>query len=95
MANCVRVSVLLYGETRQFSMAADGRTLLDGARDAGLDLPASCEAGSCATCRAQLTSGQVEMLNNLVLDAGELGAGYVLVCQSVPRSDDIALDFDC
>jgi len=36
------------------------KTLLDALRDAGLDIPSSCEAGNCGTCRVGVKSGKVE-----------------------------------
>ncbi len=90
----VLVEVLLYGETATFEMDAAGSTVLEAGRNAGLDLPYSCEAGSCSTCRARLIQGRVRMLNNLILDDAELAAGYILACQSIPESDRLMLDFD-
>ena len=75
-------------------MARDGRTVLEASRTAGVDLPFSCEAGCCSTCRAKLIAGELHMLNNLILDAAECAAGYVLACQAVPDSTHLCLDFD-
>ncbi|KAJ9634466.1 hypothetical protein H2204_006291 [Knufia peltigerae] len=36
------------------------RTLLDALREAGLDVPSSCEAGNCGTCRVVVKSGRIE-----------------------------------
>ncbi|KAL6248594.1 hypothetical protein RBB50_004849 [Rhinocladiella similis] len=36
------------------------KTLLDALREAGLDVPSSCEAGNCGTCRVVVKSGRVE-----------------------------------
>lgn len=35
-------------------------TLLDALREAGLDIPSSCEAGNCGTCRVGVKKGRVE-----------------------------------
>ena len=90
----IRVELRIYGETLVFVMQRDGATLLEGSRAAGLTLPASCESGSCATCRAKLLAGHVSLRANFVLDDDELAAGYVLACQAVPESAVLALDFD-
>ena len=90
----VRVEVLLLGESTSFDMRMDGCTVLEASRSAGLDLPYSCEAGCCSTCRARLVTGRVRMLSNLILDDVELAAGYVLACQAIPESEIVALDFD-
>ena len=34
------------------------------------------------------------MARNYALDPEEVGAGFVLACQSVPVSEDLELDFD-
>lgn len=88
------VSVRVFGGVHAFRMPRDGRTVLDAARAAGVDLPYSCEAGCCSTCRARLVSGRLHMRNNLILDDDECAAGYVLACQAVPDSETVCLDFD-
>ena len=84
----------MYGTAAVFAMQRDGATILEGSRAAGLILPASCESGSCATCRAKLLAGRVSLLANFALDDNELAAGYVLACQAVPASVALVLDFD-
>ena len=89
-----RITVSAFGEHAAFTMACDGRTVLEGARAADVLLPSSCEAGSCATCRALLVSGRVRLQNNFALDDTELAAGFVLACQALPESAEVVLDFD-
>jgi ring-1,2-phenylacetyl-CoA epoxidase subunit PaaE len=86
------VSVTLDGRTRkvEFSEA----NILDSARAAGLPAPFACKAGVCATCRAKVTSGKVEMAARYGLTDEEVAAGYVLTCQSVPSGDGVAVDYD-
>ena len=88
----VTVSVTLDGRTRrvEFSEA----NILDSARAAGLPAPFACKAGVCATCRAKVTSGKVEMAARYGLTDEEVEAGYVLTCQSVPVGDGVAVDYD-
>ena len=88
------VSVVVFGQHHVFCMPRDGRTILEAGRAAGIELPYSCEAGSCASCRAKLIAGQARMLNNLILDEAELAAGYLLACQTIPESAVLSLDFD-
>ncbi len=86
------VSVTLDGRTRkvEFSQA----NILDSARAAGLPAPFACKAGVCATCRAKVTSGKVEMAARYGLTDEEVAAGYVLTCQSVPAGEGVAVDYD-
>jgi ferredoxin-NADP reductase len=71
-----------------------GITLLEHARRAGLAPPFSCEAGNCATCMGRLKAGQVAMRVNNALDDDEVADGYVLTCQGVPVSPDVAVVYE-
>jgi 3-ketosteroid 9alpha-monooxygenase subunit B len=62
-----------------------GSTLLQAARDGGLDAPSSCEEGFCGCCAAQLLDGQVVMTADDALNADEKRRGMILACQSRPR----------
>ncbi|HEU4517398.1 MAG TPA: 2Fe-2S iron-sulfur cluster-binding protein, partial [Steroidobacteraceae bacterium] len=74
------VTVVMDGRRRRFSMARGGDVILDAAQSAGLDLPFSCRAGVCSTCRAKLVSGTAEMEHNVALEDWEVEAGYILCC---------------
>jgi ring-1,2-phenylacetyl-CoA epoxidase subunit PaaE len=86
------LSVTLDGRTRkvEFTQA----NILDSAREAGLPAPFACKAGVCATCRAKVTRGKVEMAARYGLTDEEISAGYVLTCQSVPVGEGVAVDYD-
>lgn len=86
------ISVTLDGRTRKVEF--DGKNILDSARDAGMPAPFACKAGVCATCRAKVVSGKVEMAARYGLTDEEIAAGYVLTCQSVPVGGGVALDYD-
>ncbi len=89
------VTVTLDGANHEFKLLAGTQaTLLESAEDAGVDLPYSCKAGVCATCRCKLIEGEVEMINNYSLESWETDAGYILSCQSVARSSKIHISFD-
>ena len=63
-----------------------GRTVLETALDAGIDMPFSCAVGGCGTCRVHLAAGSVVMDEPNCLSAGERAEGYVLACVSRPTS---------
>jgi ring-1,2-phenylacetyl-CoA epoxidase subunit PaaE len=86
------MSVTLDGRTRR--VAFTEANILDSARSAGLPAPFACKAGVCATCRAKVTGGKVEMAARYGLTEEEVAAGYVLTCQSVPVGDGVAVDYD-
>jgi len=86
------VSVTLDGRTRKVPFTEGN--ILDSARAAGLPAPFACKAGVCATCRAKVVSGKVEMAARYGLTDEEVAEGYVLTCQSVPAGDGVAVDYD-
>jgi ring-1,2-phenylacetyl-CoA epoxidase subunit PaaE len=88
------VTVVMDGRRRQFTMARGGEVILDAAGRAGLDLPFSCRAGVCSTCRARLVSGSAEMEHNVALEDWEIEAGYVLCCQARPTSAALEISYD-
>jgi ring-1,2-phenylacetyl-CoA epoxidase subunit PaaE len=88
------ITVIMDGRRRRFSMALAGEVILDAAGRAGLDLPFSCRAGVCSTCRAKLVSGTAEMEHNVALEDWEVEAGYILCCQARPTSTALEISYD-
>jgi ring-1,2-phenylacetyl-CoA epoxidase subunit PaaE len=89
-----RVTVKSDGISYDFSLPFEGEAILDAALQQGADLPFACKGGVCCTCRARLLEGKVEMEVNYALEAEELAAGFILTCQSHPRSERVIVDFD-
>ena len=67
-----------------------GTTILDALRDHGLDVPSSCESGTCGTCRTRLVAGDADH-RDLVL-ADDERATNIMVCVSRARSGEIVID---
>ena len=88
------VTVIMDGRRRSFTMAMNGESVLDGAARAGLELPFSCRAGVCSTCRTKVVRGEVAMNQNYALEDWELEQGYVLACQSKVKTPVLELDYD-
>ncbi len=88
------VTIVMDGRRRSFTMPMNGETVLEAAEQAGLDLPFSCRAGVCSTCRTKLAKGAVEMAANYALEPWEVEAGFVLACQSRPTTPELELDYD-
>jgi ring-1,2-phenylacetyl-CoA epoxidase subunit PaaE len=86
--------VTLDGRTRRVPFNAKAGNILDSARVAGMPAPYACKAGVCATCRARVTRGEVEMAARYGLSDQEIAAGYVLTCQSVPKGEGVEVDYD-
>ena len=86
--------VTLDGRKRRVPFSAEAGNILDSARLAGLPAPFACKAGVCATCRARVVSGGVEMAARYGLTDEEVANGYILTCQSVPRGEGLEVDYD-
>ncbi len=93
-ADSAEVTVLMDGRRRTFTMKMDDETVLDAAARAGIELPFSCRAGVCSTCRTKVVSGKVEMAQNYALEDWEVEQGYVLACQSHVKTPTLELDYD-
>ena len=90
-----QVAIVMDGRRRTFNMPREsGGSVLEAAERAGIELPYSCRAGVCSTCRTKVVSGEVRMDHNLALEDWELEAGYVLCCQSHPMSAELELTYD-
>ncbi len=88
------ITVRMDGRRRTFTMMMDDETVLDAAARAGVELPFSCRAGVCSTCRTKVIRGEVAMSQNYALEDWELEQGYVLACQSRVKSPSLELDYD-
>ena len=88
------ITIKLDGISFDFNLAYNGEAILDAALKTGADLPFACKGGVCATCRAKLLTGEVFMDNNYALEPEEVKNGYILTCQSHPRSEKVSIDFD-
>lgn len=93
-AQGLMIQIGIDGRRRLVAFNATEGNILDSARSAGLAAPYACKAGVCATCRAKLVSGQVQMLANYGLSKEEVAAGYILTCQAVPVGEGVAIDYD-
>jgi ring-1,2-phenylacetyl-CoA epoxidase subunit PaaE len=89
-----RISVKLDGITFDFDLGFNAEPILDAALKRGADLPFSCKGGVCCTCKAKLVEGEVDMEVHWGLEHEEIEQGYILTCQSHPKSDRVVVDFD-
>ena len=88
------VTILMDGRRRTFTMRMNDEVVLDAAMRAGLELPFSCRAGVCSTCRTKVVKGEVEMAQNYALEDWEVEQGYILACQSRVKTPALELDYD-
>ncbi|HJU22993.1 MAG TPA: PDR/VanB family oxidoreductase [Casimicrobiaceae bacterium] len=68
------------------------RTILDVVREAGIDVPSSCEEGVCGTCETKLLAGEADH-RDLLLSAKERDENKsMMICCSRARSKRLVLD---
>jgi len=89
-----KVTIKLDGVTFGFDLPYHGDTILEAALKQGADLPYSCKGGVCSTCKARLVEGAVDMEVHYALEQEEVDEGYILTCQSHPRTEKVVVDFD-
>ncbi len=89
-----KVTIKLDGIAFEFDLGFDEDSVLNAALKKGADLPFACKGGVCCTCRAKLVEGAVEMNVNYGLTPEEVEQGFILTCQSHPRTEKIVVDFD-
>jgi ring-1,2-phenylacetyl-CoA epoxidase subunit PaaE len=89
-----KVTVKVDGIMFDFDLAYEGASVLDAALKEGADLPYACKGGVCTTCRAKLIEGEVEMDVNWGLEPDEVEKGFILTCQSHPKTEKLVIDFD-
>ena len=87
------VTIVLDGRTTTAAMPQD-QSILDAAAATRSDLPFACKGGVCGTCRARVSTGEVDMRRNYALSDDEIERGFVLTCQSRPVSAAVTVDFD-
>lgn len=70
-----------------------GSSILNAGLEAGLDLPYSCQSGSCNTCAAKCTSGDVSMTGTEGLSEKQQREGYVMTCVGYPSSEEVCIEY--
>jgi phthalate 4,5-dioxygenase reductase component len=66
------------------------KTILEVLRENGLEVPSSCETGTCGTCRTKMLAGEADH-RDLVLAEHER-SDHIMICVSRARSDEITID---
>jgi ring-1,2-phenylacetyl-CoA epoxidase subunit PaaE len=89
-----KISVKLDGRSFDFNLGFNSENILDAALKQGADLPFACKGGVCRTCKAKLLEGEVEMEVNWGLEQEEVDEGFILTCQSHPKTTKVVVDFD-
>ncbi len=68
---------------------APNSTVLDAGLNAGFNMPYSCRAGNCKTCRGKIVTGSVDYggAHGSYLTDEQKALGYALLCKAKPLSD--------
>ena len=88
------VRFTLDGRTSTVRVDPNGAPILDHVLSVRPEGPFSCRSGACASCRAQVTAGEVRMDRNWSLNDDEVARGQILTCQAHPSSDVVELTYD-
>jgi ring-1,2-phenylacetyl-CoA epoxidase subunit PaaE len=89
-----KITVKLDGRSFDFDLGSENDSILEAALKQGADLPFACKGGVCCTCKARLLEGEVEMDVNWGLEQEEVEQGFILTCQSHPKTERVVVDFD-
>jgi len=90
-----KVTVKMDGRSFDFDLPFNSKvSILNAALKQGADLPYACKGGVCCTCKASLLEGEVEMDVHWGLEEDEIVKGYILTCQSHPKTEKVVIDFD-
>lgn len=92
--NC-NIIITLDGRSINFKQPlGSDMAILDAALKQGADLPYACKGGMCCTCKAKLLEGEVNMDVHWGLEEDEINEGFILTCQSHPKTEKVVIDFD-
>lgn len=69
-----------------------GTTILEALRGAGRQVPSSCEAGTCGTCRTTLLEGAAEHRDLVLMEHEKARSLMICVSRAAPGCDELVLD---
>ena len=75
----------------EFTIPA-GKTILDVLRDAGVDVPYSCEQGICGACETRIVSGEPDHRDSILTEAEQKAGQTMMICCSGSKSPELVLD---
>ncbi|MBP6760107.1 MAG: ferredoxin--NADP reductase [Flavobacterium sp.] len=70
---------------------AKGKSVLEAALDAGIELPYSCQTGSCSQCKGKAHEGDLKMIG-LTKERTDLQKGEFLLCCSHPLKENVCIE---
>ena len=89
-----KIKVISDGREIEVNYRDEHGSILDATLKSGIDVSFACKGGVCATCRAKVIEGEVDMALNYGLEPEEIADGFVLTCQAVPLTKNVTISFD-
>jgi ferredoxin len=71
---------------------AAGQSVLSAVQRAGVDVPSSCEEGTCASCETTVLEGEVNHRDSVLTEAERATGRTMMLCVSRARSPRLVLD---
>ena len=84
-------NILIDFEGTQYSLeVSKGKSILEAALNADIELPYSCQTGNCSTCKGKLINGDAKMIG-LSKDRDDLAADEFLLCCTHPLTENVQI----
>lgn len=85
-----KISLTFEGTTHTLEVAK-GKSILEVALNADLELPYSCQTGNCSTCKGKLVTGSAKMIG-LSKQRADLEQNEFLLCCTHPLTDNVYIE---
>jgi 2Fe-2S type ferredoxin len=66
--------------------------ILEAAQEEGVDIPFGCTSGNCHMCLCQIIEGEVVRADLDSLNKKQREEGFILTCQSRPKSEVLKIE---
>lgn len=87
--------ITLFYKKQKFQLTVPANhSILETALRKRINLPNSCNNGSCGTCRAILLSGKIFLKNQTCLSEESTDNGFCLTCVGFPLTDDVVIFYE-
>lgn len=70
---------------------AKGKSILEAALNANLELPYSCQTGNCSTCKGRIVAGSAKMIG-LTKEREDLKVDELLLCCTHPLTENVHIE---
>ncbi len=85
-------NVLLNFDGKPYHLeVAKGKSILEAALDADIELPYSCQTGNCSTCKGKLINGKAKMIG-LSKEREDLATDEFLLCCAHPLTENVHIE---